>query len=221
MAEDMREAVTELSRNCPVGIISGRDLRDVQAKVEIESIVYAGSHGFDISGPKGLQVENTVGDEFLPHLKQAEKELSRKLGILPGLIVERKKYAIAVHYRLVDPQKVEGVERIVDEVTAEFPQLRKSYGKKIFELQPQVDWHKGKALFSLLRTLKLDREDVLPFYLGDDVTDEDAFRALKGRGIGIVVRDKPYETAAAYSLKDPDEVRKFLLQLIPLCGRSL
>jgi trehalose 6-phosphate phosphatase len=78
---------------------------------------------------------------------------------------------------------------MVDEVAAEHPKLRKAYGKKIFELQPQMDWHKGKALFSLLGTLKLDGADVLPFYIGDDVTDEDAFRALKGRGIGIVVRD--------------------------------
>jgi trehalose-phosphatase len=203
-----------------VGIISGRDLKDVQDKVGINSIVYAGSHGFDIAGPQGLQVEETVGEEFLPVLDKAEKALSQKLGTLPGLLVERKKFAIAIHYRRVDPAKVEWVEAIVDEVAADQPELRKSYGKKIFEIQPQMDWHKGKALLSLLRTLKLDRQDVLPFYIGDDVTDEDAFRALKGRGIGIVVRDLPYETAAACSLKDPDEVRRFLVQLIPLCRRS-
>jgi alpha,alpha-trehalase len=220
MAEDMREAVIALSRHCPVGIISGRDLGDVQDKVGIDTIVYAGSHGFDISGPKGLQVEDTVGEEFLPALDKAETALSQKLGALPGLLVERKKFAIAIHYRRVDPEKVERVEAVVDEVAAGHPELRKSYGKKIFELQPKTDWHKGKALFSLLRTLKLDRQDVLPFYIGDDVTDEDAFRALKGRGIGIVVRDRPYETAAAYSLEDPDEVRRFLVQLIPLCRRS-
>ncbi len=219
MHQDMREAVIELSRHCPLGIISGRDLSDVRDKVRIDSIIYAGSHGFDIAGLEGMQVENKVGEEFLPVLDRAEKELSRKLGPIPGLLVERKKFAIAIHYRLVDPGKVEGIEKVVDEVSAQNPELRKAYGKKIFELQPQIDWHKGKALFALLRTLKLDRDDVLPFYIGDDVTDEDAFRALKGRGIGIVVRDQAYETAAAFSLKDPDEVREFLLRLIPLCRR--
>ncbi|HDR15284.1 MAG TPA: trehalose-phosphatase [Desulfobacteraceae bacterium] len=219
MAEDMREAVIELSRHCPVGIISGRDLKDVQGKVGINSVIYAGSHGFDISNPQGLQTEETVGEEFLPALDKAEKELSRGLGSIQGLLVERKKFAIAIHYRRVNPSKVERIESVVDEVAAAHPELRKSYGKKIFEIQPQMDWHKGKALLSLLHTLKLDRKDVLPFYIGDDVTDEDAFRALKGRGIGIVVRDTPYETAAAYSLKDPDDVRRFLLQLIPLCRR--
>ncbi|MGQ9647109.1 MAG: trehalose-phosphatase [Thermodesulfobacteriota bacterium] len=220
MQEEMRAAVIELSRHCPVGIISGRDLEDVRDKVRIDSIVYAGSHGFDIAGPSGLQVENQIGTEFLPALDGAEKELSPKLGSIHGVLVERKKFAIAIHYRLVEPGRVERVEQVVDEVAARHPELRKAYGKKIFELRPDTDWHKGKALLSLLHTLKLDGENVLPFYIGDDVTDEDAFRALKGRGIGIVVRDKPYETAAAYSLKHPDEVRQFLLTLIPLCRRS-
>lgn len=220
MHEDMREVVMELSRHCPVGIISGRDLKDVQDKVRIDSIIYAGSHGFDIAGPSGLPMENTVGEEFLPVLGKAEKELSRELGSIPGILLERKKFAIAIHYRLVDPERVETVEKVVDQVAARNPELRKGYGKKIFELQPDIDWHKGKALLTLLRTLKLDGEDILPFYLGDDVTDEDAFRALKGRGIGIVVWDNPYETAAAYSLKNPDEVREFLLQLIPFCRKS-
>ncbi|MBI4765856.1 MAG: trehalose-phosphatase [Deltaproteobacteria bacterium] len=151
MAEDMREAVKELSRNCPVGVLNGRDLRDVREKVGIDSIVYAGSHGFDIAGPKGLQVESTVGEEFLPHLDQAEKELSHELDPIQGLLVERKKFAIAIHYRLVEPEKVEGIERIVDETVAKHPELQKSYGKKIFELQPQMDWHKGKAFFSYFR----------------------------------------------------------------------
>jgi trehalose-phosphatase len=219
MQDDMRAAVIELSRHCKVGIISGRDLADVRDKVRIESIVYAGSHGFDIAGPKGLQIEHSVGEEFLPVLDQAEQALFRKLDAIAGSQMERKRFAIAIHYRRVDPQEVQAVEAIVDEVASRQPKLKKSYGKKIFELQPRMDWHKGKALFSLLGTLKLDEADVLPFYLGDDVTDEDAFRSLQGRGIGIVVWDRPYKTAAAYSLRSPDEVREFLLKLIPLCRR--
>ncbi len=89
-----------------------------------------------------------------------------------------------------------------------------------FDLQAGMECHKGKALLFLLHTLNLDREDVLPFYIGDDVTDEDAFRTLKGRGITIMVQDRPQETAADYTLKNPDEVRRFLLQLIPLARRS-
>jgi len=219
MSEDMRDAVIKLSNHCTVGIISGRDLKDVQRKVNINSIVYAGSHGFDISGPEGLNIKNQTGTEFLPVLDRAENELSEKLRSIEGVLVERKKFAIAIHYRLVNPEKIELIEEGVDKVTSFHPELRKAYGKKIFELQPDIDWHKGKALLTLLSTLKLDGNDVLPFYIGDDVTDEDAFRALKDRGIGIVVWDEPYETAASYCLKNPDEVREFLLKLILLCKR--
>lgn len=217
MPEEIREAVTELSRYCTVGVISGRDLKDVRDKVGMNFIVYAGSHGFDIAGPEGLQIERTVGGEFLPVLDTAEHELSGKLGSIRGVLVERKKFAIAIHYRRVNPENVEEVEAIVDIITGQHPELRKSHGKKIFELQPQIDWNKGRAILLLLRTLELDKKDVLPLYIGDDVTDEDAFRAIKGRGIGIVVRDQPYETAAVYRLKDPNEVGEFLKRLIPVC----
>ncbi|MGQ3685656.1 MAG: trehalose-phosphatase [Candidatus Loosdrechtia sp.] len=217
MSEDMRQTVTELSQYCTVGIISGRDLKDVRSLVNIDTIIYAGSHGFDISGPAGLHTENQVGTEYLPVLDKAEQELSRMFSTIKGVLVERKRFAIAIHYRLVAPEQTDKVEEIVDKIAARHPELRKTYGKKIFELQPDLDWNKGKALLSLLTTLGLNSEDVLPFYIGDDVTDEDALRAIEGRGIGIVVWDEPYKTAATYCLHNPGEVREFLLKLIPLC----
>jgi alpha,alpha-trehalase len=219
LPEETRKAVLDLSLHCPVGIISGRDLADVREKVGIDSIYYAGSHGFDIAGPKDLQVAQMVGEEFLPALDRAEKALFESLKTIDGILVERKKFAIAIHYRRVAPENVERVEAIVDAVASEQPMLRKSFGKKIFELQPRMDWHKGKALLALLTTLGLDGKEVLPLFIGDDVTDEDAFRAMQGRGIGIVVWDHPYETAATYSLNSPDQVRTFLNRLIPLCRR--
>lgn len=219
LAEDIRQAVLELSRHCPVAIISGRDLADVRHKVRIDALVYAGSHGFDIAGPAGLKVAQTVGEEFLPVLDRAEHALSVKLRAVAGVLIERKKFAIAIHYRRVAPEDVEQVATIVDAIASQHPLLRKSSGKKLFELQPRMDWHKGKALLSLLAALGLDGPEVLPLFIGDDVTDEDAFRALQGRGIGIVVQDRPAATAAAYALGNPDQVKTFLMRLIPLCRR--
>ncbi len=219
MAAEMRDTVRELSHYCPVAIISGRDLKDVREKVKIDSLIYAGSHGFEIAGPKDLKIESEIGQNFLPVLDQAEDELSWKLGSIPGLLLERKKFAMAIHYRLVDPERIGIVEKVVNEVSASHPQLRKAYGKKVFELQPNVDWHKGRALLTLLHSLKLRKDEVLPFYIGDDVTDEDAFRVLKGWGIGIVVWERPYESAATYYLKNPDEVQEFLLKLISFYRR--
>ena len=85
-------------------------------------------------------------------------------------------------------------------------------GKQVVELRPDLDWDKGRAIFWLLETLGLDLAAVAPIYLGDDVTDEDGFRALRqhASGIGIVVAERPRRTAAHYGLADPGEVLEFL-----------
>jgi alpha,alpha-trehalase len=92
--------------------------------------------------------------------------------------------------------------------------LRRIDGKKVYELLPNIDWDKGKAVLWLLEELNLGRTDARPIYIGDDRTDEDAFRALEQRGVGILVSEKPRSTAASYSLEDPSEVERFLRELV-------
>jgi alpha,alpha-trehalase len=210
LSDAMRDRVIKLAEVCTVAVISGRDLKDVQNMVGIDNIFYAGSHGFDIAGPKGKEAEFQQGKDFLPALDEAEEKLRGKLDKIQGALLERKKFSIAVHYRKVKEEETESVEEAVDEVLDQLPRLRKSYGKKVYELQPKIDWHKGKALLWVLDALNLNRPDVLPLYIGDDTTDEDAFKAIKERGIGIVVMEKPRPTDAQYLLKDPEEVGQFL-----------
>ncbi|MEE8265977.1 MAG: trehalose-phosphatase, partial [Acidiferrobacterales bacterium] len=95
----------------------------------------------------------------------------------------------------------------------DFPNLQKRDGKKVFEVRPKMDWDKGKAVLWLLQVLHLDGPDVLPIYVGDDSTDEDAFRALKGRGLGVLVSDTVRESAADYSLRDTGQTKQFLEML--------
>jgi alpha,alpha-trehalase len=212
----MREVLMELARFCKVAVISGRDLEDVRSLVGLEGLFYAGSHGFDIQGPEGYQVESQKGTEHLPALEEAEKMLQKRLQDIEGAWVERKKFSVAVHFRETPEGRVEEVRGAVEEVQTEQPGLRLSSGKKIFELQPDVDWDKGKALLWLMDALDLDPEQVVPFYLGDDTTDEDAFRVLKKLGIGIVVQESRRPTAALYRVRDTHEVREFLSALVPI-----
>ncbi len=213
LSNDIRDAVRKLACQCTVAVVSGRDLRDVRQRVGIEEVFYAGSHGFDIAGPEGRQVESQQGTDFLPVLDRAERTLADRLQEIDGARVERKKFSIAVHYREVREARVEAVEDIVDQALADYPELRKSSGKKVYELQPKIDWHKGKALLWLLEVLGLNQPDVLPIYVGDDVTDEDAFAVLRDRGIGIVVAEGSQPTAARYTLEDPTHVLYFLRAL--------
>jgi trehalose 6-phosphate phosphatase len=215
LSDSMRKTLLDLAERTTVAVISGRDLPDVQDLVGIGSLYYAGSHGFDIAGPGGMKNTPEKGAAFLPVLDIAEKELKEKLDPTTGAWVERKKFSISVHYRKVVESKVGSVKVAVESVAGLHQDLRMSGGKKIFELQPKMDWNKGKALLWLLSELDLDKENVVPFYIGDDVTDEDAFRALKNHGIGIIVLDGHRPTAARYRLKTPREVERFLKKIIP------
>ncbi|MCK8603387.1 trehalose-phosphatase [Desulfoferrobacter suflitae] len=215
LSDDSRQVVKKLAEHCTVAVVSGRDLQDVQQLVAIDGIFFAGSHGFDIAGPRDWRLQNETGTEFIPLLDQAEEQLRSRLGNIQGALVERKKFSIAVHFRQVAEERIASVEQAVDEVITEHRELRKGFGKKVFELQPAIEWHKGKALLWLLEALNLDKQDVLPIYLGDDVTDEDAFEALQNTGIGIFVKgnEGPRKTAAHYALEDPQQVRRFLQTL--------
>lgn len=125
--------------------------------------------------------------------------------------MERKRFSIAEHYRRAAAGDVATIEAIVDRVLTEHPGLHKGRGKKVFRIQPAIDWDKGHAVLWLLEQLHLNRPDVLPVYVGDDLTDEDAFRALAGRGVSLVVRDPDdRQTAADYALTDPQDVKRFL-----------
>jgi trehalose-phosphatase len=211
LSDSTRQTLRTLAMQVPVAILSGRELEDVRKRVAIDGIVYAGSHGFDIAGPRALRREEAT--EFLPALDVAEKELREKLAGIAGALIERKRFSIATHYRKVNESDFPKLERAVGEVAEQHRELRRMEGKKVYELLPDIDWDKGKAVLWLLENLGLEHGKVRPIYIGDDRTDEDAFCALEQRGVGILVSEEPRPTAASYSLKDPAEVEQFLREL--------
>lgn len=218
LSSSMRATLERLSRRCTLAVISGRDLRDVMSRVGIDRIFYAGSHGFDIAGPGREPLQYEQGTEYLSLLDQAERELRERLMPIEGCLIERKHFSIAVHYRLVEPSSIQQIKETVAEVLHRHTRLRLSRGKKVYELQPNIDWHKGKALRWLQQALELDRNEVIPLYIGDDVTDEDAFAAIRDDGIGILVAERARQTRARYLLSDPQEVQRFLDALTESLG---
>ncbi|MGE5488099.1 MAG: trehalose-phosphatase [bacterium] len=211
LSAEMREAVRGLASRCTVAVISGRDLSDVRALVGLDELFYAGSHGFEIAGPPGWGPHHEIGAEFLPVLAELERELSAALSAAPGAQLQRKRYSIAAHYRNVQrPGDEELVRRAVAAAIEHRPNLRISAGKKVLEIQPAIDWNKGKAVLWLLEAMNLDPCSTLPLYIGDDTTDEDAFRAVRERGVAILVREEPRLTLANYALEDTGEVRRFI-----------
>ena len=218
LSDAMRETLRALADRCTVVVISGRERSDVAGLVGLDKVIYAGCHGFDIGGPKGMEIRHEEGAGYVPIIAQAADELRRRLASIDGVIVENKTYTVAVHFRRVRAENVGRVEHSVETVLAGHPLLRKTFGKMVFELRPNMNWDKGKAVLWLLHALGLDEAGVVPCYLGDDVTDRDAFKALRGKGISILVSEHPLPTCADYRLSDPSEVRIFLDELATMLG---
>jgi trehalose 6-phosphate phosphatase len=217
IAESMREAVRGLAERCTVCVVSGRDRRVVQELMGVDDLIVAGSHGFDIWSPAGGAIEREEGADFGDVLDEVKERLRRETLSIEGALIEPKKTSVAAHYRLVSDEERSRVKEIVDAVLAEHPdELKVTPGKMVYEIQPKIEWDKGKAVLYLLDALDLDREDVLPIYLGDDITDEHAFEALAGRGVGIFVGSAVdpevagRTTAADYVLHTVEEVEYFL-----------
>ena len=220
ISESMREAVRGLAQRCPVCVVSGRDRQVVQELMGVDDLIVAGSHGFDIWSPSGGAIQREEGAEFGNLLDGVKERLHEEIGPIEGALVEPKKTSVAAHYRLVSEEERPKVKEVVETLLAEHPdELKVTPGKMVYEIQPKIDWDKGKAVLYLLEALGLDREDVVPIYLGDDITDEHAFEALAGatpRGIGIFVgrADDPEvggrTTSADYVLHSMEEVERFL-----------
>jgi trehalose-phosphatase len=213
LPEEMRATVRRLAENVPVAVVSGRDLDDVRALVAIDGIFYAGSHGYQLEGP-GWRLELPQAAGYLRDLERAEAALRTELDNVAGALVERKRFAVVAHYRLVAEADQDRLVEAVERTAQAFPRLRRTGGKKVFELLPNMDWDKGKALRWLAESMKLDPARHYPLFLGDDITDENAFAAVRNSGVGVIVRDEPRETQASFALDSIDEVKQFLGRLV-------
>ncbi|MGA8328751.1 MAG: trehalose-phosphatase, partial [Mycobacterium sp.] len=216
LSDGAAEALTALCAQCPVAILSGRDLADVRERIGLPDLWYAGSHGFELTGPDGAHHQNAEAAESIPVLAEAAAELADQLAHIPGAVVEHKRYGVAVHYRNAARDRVGEVAAAVRSA-GQRTGLRVTTGREVIELRPNVDWDKGKTLQWVLDHIENDTSSsLLPIYLGDDITDEDAFDAVHDDGVAILVRhndDGDRATAAGYALDDPDRVRDFTERL--------
>ena len=204
-----------------IGIISGRALDDLRSKVDVEGVTYAGNHGLEIEGPEVVFV-NPSAEMARSTVQRLHRDLSRALAGIEGVVIEDKGLTLSVHYRLVDAEKTDHVKSVFDEIVSGMSatdRIRTTAGKKVLEVRPDVDWDKGKAI-SLLLDRQVDAEgegEVLPVFLGDDVTDVDGFSAVEERGgISVFVGDEVENSVARYFLRSPAEVEQFLRQLLDL-----
>jgi trehalose-phosphatase len=212
LSTEGRTMLERLARVCPVAVVTGRSLRDIERLVASPELYYAASHGYDIAGPADLRHQRApllsrdvevVANRLRPHVQRVQ-----------GALMESKVFSIAVHFRLVRSGEEQILDRAIDEALADRPALTRTTGKKLFEIRPAMDWHKGAAVAWLLEHLRERGPARIPLFIGDDRTDEDALRTVEPIGIGIFVGPPPaWETAAHYGLADTDAVTTFVQRL--------
>lgn len=210
LSERVRAVVKKLAHDLPVSIISGRDRKEIQWLVGLEEIYYAGSHGYDIAGPGGVSFELEEAKALMHQLKEVYHWLTRKLTDLSGIYFEQKRYSLAVHFRQATDASKQNLMADLNAIMNDYPDLTVNRGKQVLEIQPALEWDKGEAMLWLLEKIKHPNYLSVPIFIGDDLTDEDAFKKLPEGGIGILVGEIHRPTSANYHLSNVEEVTNFL-----------
>lgn len=213
ISDQMKAVVQALSKKCLVAVVSGRMREDVENLLGIKGLIYAGSHGFDILG-SGVSMIEPRAEKIIPLVDQLTKEFKDRVGDISGVIIEEKKFSIAIHYRLARADDFGKIKEVVDEIVTRHKELRLLHGKKVFEIMPAIHWNKGMAIRWIMKTLNISWSDSSVVYIGDDTTDEDAFRVVRSRGKAILVSQENYPSSADFIVKNPDEVKKLFEQIL-------
>ncbi|MBI4833760.1 MAG: trehalose-phosphatase [Planctomycetes bacterium] len=215
LAEDTRDLIKTLSRNhkFTVSVISGRAINDIRRLVGLRNIYYAGNHGLEIYQP-GRGILRQYSPAVRRQAGKINRYLAETLGHIKGLLIENKGITLSVHYRNAHRSAVPAVQRAVHHAKRLVaPEWHSSYGKKVVEIKPPFkDINKGNALKFIMR--KASGQNVLPVFIGDDITDEDAFSVLRKKGISIYVGRQTNESCAGFYLRDVSDVKRFLKRIM-------
>lgn len=215
---ETREILQQLVRtpDVHVALITGRSVADALRLVGVEGVHVHGNHGIEIANPDGIIEVDSVARDAEVALRSAVAELQPVVHEIPGAILEDKRYTLSLHYRKASRDTIRAMRKTVSDVAKRFG-LRVTEGSCVLELRPPYAADKGRAVLRLASELGANTADASILFAGDDVTDEDAFRALRARlphAVTISVGYRVASTAARYRLDDPEALRQLLAQLL-------
>ncbi len=226
ISQEIKKILFKLSKapKIALSIISGRSINDIKKLVGLKNIVYSGDHGFQIEGNK-LKYKIIISTEYKNILKQIKQDLKEKLNLVKGIIIENKDYGVSVHYRLVNKKDRSLVKNIFQLITKKYlfrKKIKIKSGKMVFEILPPIDWDKGKAVLYIFKRYQsvLENRNIFSVYIGDDITDEDAFNVLIKKGLTIFIGKPYYNSNAKFFLKNIKEVKKFLISLLEIRSKN-
>lgn len=218
VASPVQEAFAAMASvpHLTLGVVSGRRMDDVAARVGPSAEFVAGLHGLEIRG-HGEEFMHRALDEVEPVIARLASAAERELAWCHGCFLENKRWALTCHVRMA---AAEDAERALEEFEAladpylESRVLRLLIGSKAVELLPAADWNKGRAVqWIRARVARETSRSVSVIYLGDDRTDEDAFTALGVDDLAIGVGLRPHSHMLDARLEGPAAVGEFFIAL--------
>ena len=201
-----------------VAIVSGRALADVKARAGLQNAMYSGNHGMEIETP-GLVIEDEVTERARRVMRELRDALEPTVGQVSGAFVEDKGISLSVHYRMTPDELEPEIQARVRQATADAVaggDVIVVQGKRVLDVRPAAARDKGAALRFVMGALAKGTGDEsrLAIYVGDDTTDEDAFREVnRTEGVSVLVGPAERATEAQYRVESPDEVAAFLKRL--------
>jgi trehalose 6-phosphate phosphatase len=191
-----------------VALVTGRSYSDIKRKAGLPNILLISNHGFQISSGGVHWVHPSAG-RAIPLLRRLTPQLGRALRPVRNALIENKKLTLSVHYRNVRKSERGLVKSTVGRLVDAYKDvLSLTYGKKVLEIRPRTPWNKGRAVIRQLKSMGPAGSRCV-VYIGDDKTDEDAFRLLRPQAVTIRV-GSARKTQAAFRVSNPSQVRRFL-----------
>lgn len=211
-----REAIAALAtrpEKVALAIVSGRDLDTLRHLLGLRSgMLFAGTHGLEFAGMDGMHFYAAGAEECLGDIAMLREFLASDPIIGRGFIIEDKGIALTLNYRNADPDEArEAIARMEQFVRRHTPRLAIMEGKMIREAIPAGIGGKGDAVRRFIRESAVAAS--ASAYIGDDVTDEDAFLALGAEGGLTVMVGAERPSFARWRVSRPDEVADLLCDL--------
>jgi trehalose 6-phosphate phosphatase len=221
--EKIKKVLLQLQKNPAiiVSIVTGRTLKNIKKLLIIKGVSFIALHGLQIESSDGSQFRWKPAEHARSTLESIKENMQRELKGEKGAYLEDKELTVVLHYRLLPKNRIHIVrEKFITVVhdNDKKKNLEIIHGAKVIEARPK-GWNKGKAIETFLAG-HTEVKNKRIIYIGDDITDEDAFRFLRKRGITIhVANQSKRETVAQYWVKNPAEVLRFLQSLSQLVNQ--
>ncbi|MCK4308014.1 trehalose-phosphatase [candidate division WOR-3 bacterium] len=201
-----------------LAIVTGRSFKEIKDLIDVKGIIYIGNHGLEIECGEEYWVHPAT-TQIRPMIKKILSDMKGFAKEIPGVLIEDKGLIVSIHYRLVTEKSAEEIRKMVSKIVSPYSKMFCiGRGKKVYEIRPLIDWNKGKAISKVSELLGITRK-TLRIYIGDDLTDEDAFKVLEKEEISVVVGRRE-SSSARYFCRNSNEVYQFLSTVYPIIRKQ-